>query len=63
MAGGAGQTVMAMLDAEINRQAAMIGYINDFRLMMAGIIIALPLTLLLRLPRHVQPPEQPILQD
>ena len=54
---------MAMLDAEINRQAAMIGYINDFRLMMAGIIIALPLTLLLRLPRHVQPPEQPILQD
>ena len=57
IAGGAGQSVMAMVDAEINRQAAMIGYINDFRLMMGGIILALPLTLLLRLPRQTPQPQ------
>jgi DHA2 family multidrug resistance protein len=63
MAGSGGQTVMVMLDVEINRQAAMIGYINVFHMMMIGMVISLPLILLLRLPRRVQPPERPILAD
>ena len=48
---------MAALDAEINRQAAMIGYLNDFRLMMVITLVALPLLLLLRTPKaRVQGP-------
>ena len=40
-----------MLDAEINRQALMIAYIDDFYLMMIITLLALPLILLLRKPR------------
>ena len=42
------QTVAAMMDAEINRQALMIAYIDDFRLMMILSLLAIPLLLLLR---------------
>src|SRR6185436_10769524 len=42
------QTVLAMMDAEINRQALMIAYIDDFRLMMILSLLAIPLLLLLR---------------
>jgi DHA2 family multidrug resistance protein len=42
---------IAMLDAEINRQALMIAYIDDFHLMMIITLLALPLILLLRKPR------------
>jgi DHA2 family multidrug resistance protein len=38
----------AALDAEITRQATMIGYITDFHLMMLVALCALPLVLLLR---------------
>ena len=38
----------AMLDAQINRQAAMIAYIDDFHVMMLVTLAALPLVLLLR---------------
>jgi DHA2 family multidrug resistance protein len=60
MAGSGGETVMAMLDAEINRQAAMIGYVNDFYMMMIAILLSLPLILLLRFPRQAQAAEQPV---
>ena len=40
-----------MLDAEINRQALMIAYLDDFHLMMIISLLALPLILLLRKPR------------
>ena len=43
-----GDAAMAMLDAEINRQALMIAYIDDFRLMMLVTLASLPLVLLLR---------------
>ena len=43
-----GTTVMSMIDAEVNRQAAMIAYIDNFHLMMWLSLAAIPLTLLLR---------------
>ena len=39
---------VAMLDAEINRQALMIAYIDDFHLMMIVTLCAIPMLLLLR---------------
>lgn len=43
-----GDTVLRVIDAEVNRQAAMVAYINDFYLMMWFTIAAAPLTLLMR---------------
>ena len=39
---------VAALNAEVTRQAAMVGYVNDFKLMMIIALAALPLLLLLR---------------
>jgi DHA2 family multidrug resistance protein len=39
---------IAALNAEVTRQAAMIAYINDFKLMMLMTLFSLPLLLLLR---------------
>ena len=39
---------VAMMDAEINRQALMIAYIDDFHLMMIVSLLAIPMVLLLR---------------
>jgi DHA2 family multidrug resistance protein len=44
---------VAALNAEATRQAAMIAYIDNFKLMMIIIIVALPLLLLLRRPRSI----------
>jgi DHA2 family multidrug resistance protein len=46
--GHAGGMVAAMVDAEINRQAMMIAYLDDFWLMMWSALIAVPVVLLLR---------------
>ncbi len=43
-----GDTAMVLLDAEVNRQAAMIAYLDDFWLMMWITLAAAPLTLLMR---------------
>ncbi len=48
--GSAGETVTAMLNAEVNRQAAMIAYLDDFKLMMILTAVAVPLVLLLKRP-------------
>jgi len=40
---GADSVPLAMWDAEINRQAAMIGYLNDFRAMTICTVIVIPL--------------------
>ena len=45
---GITDTAVAMVDAEINRQALMIAYIDDFKLMMIISLFAMPLLLLLR---------------
>jgi DHA2 family multidrug resistance protein len=47
---------MAALNAEVTRQAAMVGYINNFKLMMFIALASLPLLLLLRERRRAVPP-------
>jgi len=42
---------LAAFDAEINRQAAMIAYLNDFKLMMIVTLLAVPLLLAMRVSR------------
>lgn len=46
--GRAGASVAAMVDAEVNRQALMIAYIDDFWLMMWGAAAAMPFVLMIR---------------
>ncbi|MEA3065234.1 MAG: transporter, family, multidrug resistance protein [Sphingomonadales bacterium] len=46
-----GDSAAAMLDMEINRQALMIAYLDDFHAMMLLTVAALPLVLLLRKPK------------
>lgn len=43
-----GDTAMTIIDAEVNRQAAMIAYVDDFWLMMWITLAAAPLALLMR---------------
>ena len=43
---------IAALNAEVTRQAAMVAYINDFKLMMLIALASVPLLLLLREERH-----------
>jgi len=45
---GVTDMAVAMVDAEVNRQALMIAYIDDFRLMMIISLCSIPLILLLR---------------
>ena len=49
-------TMVAMMDAEINRQALMIAYIDDFYLMMIMTLFAIPLLLLLKKGRKPEGP-------
>lgn len=54
-----GDTVLSVIDAEVNRQAAMVAYIDDFRMMMWITIAAIPLAFLMRRtkgPVHAPPP-------
>ena len=43
-----GDATLRMIDAEVNRQAAMIGYVDDFYLMMWMTFAAVPLVLLMK---------------
>lgn len=43
-----GSGILQMLDGEINRQAATISYLNDFKLMMWVVLASAPLVLLLK---------------
>ncbi len=49
-----GQAAMAMIDGEVNRQALMIAYIDDYWVMMWAAIVIIPLVVLLRGPKAVQ---------
>jgi DHA2 family multidrug resistance protein len=49
-------TGAAALDAMVTQQAAMIAYLNDFRLMLYLTLAVIPLLLLLRAPRHSDAP-------
>ncbi|HEX7384423.1 MAG TPA: MDR family MFS transporter [Burkholderiaceae bacterium] len=46
---------LAALAGEIERQSAMLGYLADFRMMMVLTLVAIPLLLLIRRPRHAAP--------
>jgi DHA2 family multidrug resistance protein len=46
------QTALAMVDGLVNQQALMISYVNDFKLMMIITLFAMPLVLLLRMPKR-----------
>ena len=43
------------LNEEVTRQAAMVAYINDFKLMMVVVLLSLPLLLLIRDPKRRRP--------
>jgi len=53
--GPTGDTVMVMLNAAVTAQAAMIGYIDVFRMLMWLTVAVLPLMLFLRPPAKIQP--------
>jgi DHA2 family multidrug resistance protein len=46
---------LALIDMEVNHQASMSAYLNDFRLMMWICIAAMPLVLLMRNPYRRMP--------
>jgi DHA2 family multidrug resistance protein len=46
---------LALINAEVSRQAAAMAYLQDFHLMMWVTLAALPLALLLRDPRQAGP--------
>jgi DHA2 family multidrug resistance protein len=46
----------AALNAEITRQATLVAFLNDFRLMMGLALVTVPLVLLMRRPGHLTPP-------
>ena len=46
--GTIGDTVLSMVNLEVNRQAAMIAYLDDFKFMMVTVIICIPFVLLLK---------------
>lgn len=50
-----GEAALLALDGEVNRQAAMIAYINDFYLMMWMTMAVIPLTFVMRRPVLNQP--------
>jgi DHA2 family multidrug resistance protein len=47
---------IAALNAEVTRQASMVAYVDDFKLMMLIALLSLPLLLLLRGPTRVPAP-------
>jgi DHA2 family multidrug resistance protein len=50
------QSGIAALNAEATRQAAMVAYLDDFKLMMIIVMLGAPLLLLLRKPRPARAP-------
>ncbi|MCA1662091.1 MAG: multidrug efflux MFS transporter [Novosphingobium sp.] len=55
----AGTAILALIDGEVNRQAAMIAYVNDFWLMMWLSLAAVPLILAMRKADLRLPPLKP----
>ena len=51
---------LAMVNAEVTRQAAAIGYLNDFRLMMYMMLLAIPLLAFMRTTPHEETEEEAI---
>ena len=60
--GSLGEAAMQIVNMEINRQAAMIAYLDDFKLMMIMVVIVSPLIFLLK-PGKAVPGQQPVMAD
>jgi len=54
--GGASQAGMSLLDAMINKEAALIGYLNNFYFMSIACCLAIPLVFLMKRPAVVHAP-------
>jgi DHA2 family multidrug resistance protein len=57
------QAALGMIDAEVNRQAAFIAYLDDFQLMMWVTFAAIPLVLLLKPPKPGAASGPPVVMD
>jgi len=55
-AAGGNLAALSQLDNLVNQQAAMVSYINDFKLMMLVTLLAIPLALTLQKPRAMRGP-------
>lgn len=53
------QTLTALVQSEVGRQAALIGYLNDFRLLAVATLLAMPLVFLYRRPEPSAPAAMP----
>ena len=60
--GALGETAMQVMNLEISRQAAMIAYLDDFKLMMILLVVISPLIFFLK-PGTVAPGQQPVMAD
>ncbi|RST31738.1 DHA2 family efflux MFS transporter permease subunit [Sphingomonas ginkgonis] len=58
-----GDVALAVINAEVTRQALFIAYLDDFKLMMIVTFCALPLLVLMRKPRPATPGEAPVHMD
>ncbi len=61
--GSAGAAMLQMLDGEVNRQAAMIAYLDNFYMLFWVILFFSPLAWLLRTPKVNSPDRQPLHLD
>lgn len=55
--GGSADTLLAVANGLVNRQAAMIAYLDDFKLMMILTLVTIPLVLVLKRPAAAKPGE------
>jgi DHA2 family multidrug resistance protein len=60
--GALGEAALQMMSMEINRQAAMIAYLDDFKLMMILLIVISPLIFFLK-PGTATPGQQQAMAD
>ncbi len=63
MAGGSAGMAGAMLDGEVNRQALMIAYLDDYKLMMILALAAVPLLLFVRSPARAEKAEAHVMVE
>jgi DHA2 family multidrug resistance protein len=63
MLGSATDRVMAMINAEVSRQAAMVAYIDVFHLMMLITLASLPIAFLLRKTPRSMVGETPVVME
>ena len=58
-----GEAGLRMIDGMVNREAAMIAYVNDFHLMMWMSLAVIPLVFLIRKAQPLQPMDRPPMDD